>query len=240
MAQVDTNESVWKNQDTIKRWAQEAAAREHKRAEQMAFMAALLPFDQDASFTFVDLGAGTGMAARGLLEFYPKAQAILADYSAEMMGEGTKAMAPYEGRYQYVEFDMRNSDWPAAIPSSLGAVITSQCVHHLPDERKTGLFREIREHLQPGGWYVNFDPIKADDPLVEETWQRVNDRFDPDSPHRRQHRTDAQLKQWENHVRYMLDLEPQIGMLRQAGFEAVDTYWKQLDYVIYGGRKPAR
>jgi hypothetical protein len=36
----------------------------------------------------------------------------------------------------------------------------------------------------------------------------------------------------------MIDLDHQLGFFRSAGFEAVDVYWKQLEYVIYGGRRP--
>jgi hypothetical protein len=38
----------------------------------------------------------------------------------------------------------------------------------------------------------------------------------------------------------MIPLEPQISFLRDAGFEGVDVFWKELDYVIYGGRRPSR
>jgi hypothetical protein len=41
-------------------------------------------------------------------------------------------------------------------------------------------------------------------------------------------------------VRYMIPLDQQVGYLREAGFEGVDVYWKELDYVIYGGRRPRR
>jgi hypothetical protein len=36
----------------------------------------------------------------------------------------------------------------------------------------------------------------------------------------------------------MSPLAPQLDWLRAAGFEGVDVYWKELDYVIYGGRRP--
>jgi tRNA (cmo5U34)-methyltransferase len=238
MAEVDTNEAVWKSEATVKRWASEAALRESKRAEQIQFIAALLPFEQEDEFTFLDLGAGTGMAARGIMDFYPNAKAILADFSSAMMGEGAKVLEPYEGRYRYVEFDMRQSEWPTDIPAPLDAIITSQCIHHQPDDRKRPLFREIFDRLKPGGWYLNFDPIKADNPPVENTWQRVNDRYDPQSAYKRTHRSPQEHTQYENHVRYMIPLEPQLGFLRDAGFEAIDVYWKRLDYVIYGGRRP--
>ena len=235
---VDTNSEVWKDEARAQRWAAEAKAREAGRAEQIKFVAALLPFEDDEAFTILDLGAGTGMAARGILDVYPNAKAILADFSPAMMGEGAKAMAAYDGRYRYVTFDMTKTDWPADIPLPLDSAVTSQCIHHLTDERKQGLFREIFERLKPGGWYVNFDPVKAADPNVEHVWERVNDRFDPKAAYKRTHRSPQEHSQCENHVRYMVDLDRQLGFFSQAGFEAVDVYWKRLDYVIYGGRKP--
>lgn len=212
--------------------------REKRRAEQMSFIAALLPFEQDSSFTLLDLGAGTGMAARAIMDFYPNASAVLADFSPAMMGEGAKVMEPYEGRYRYVEFDLRQSAWPESIPVPLDAALTSQFVHHLSDERKRSLFQEIFARLKPGAWYINFDPIKAASPEVDHVWQRVNDRFDPNMAYRRTHRSDQEQAQWENHTRYMIDLDEQLAFFREAGYEAVDVYWKQLDYVIYGGRRP--
>jgi hypothetical protein len=36
----------------------------------------------------------------------------------------------------------------------------------------------------------------------------------------------------------MIPLAPQLAFLEAAGFEAIDVFWKQLDYVLYGGRRP--
>ena len=238
-ASPDTNAAIWKSDAAIQHWLAGMDDRERKRADQFAFIAQLLPFDQDARFTLLDLGAGTGAAARGVLTYYPRAESILADFSPQMMDAGLAVLRPFAGRYRYVEFDLLSSTWPAAIPAQVDAAVTSQCIHHLPDERKRSLFGEIRQRLVPGGWYVNYDPIKAEDPLVEETWARVNDRLDPAAAERRRHRGPEEHAQWENHVRHMIGLERQVGFLRDAGFEAVDVYWKQLDYVIYGGRRPS-
>ena len=49
---------------------------------------------------------------------------------------------------------------------------------------------------------------------------------------------DEEKLRYANHVRYMIPLEPQLGFLRAAGFEGVDVFWKELDFVIYGGRRP--
>jgi SAM-dependent methyltransferase len=149
-------------------------------------------------------------------------------------------MEPFAGRYRYVQFDMSaGGQWPAAIPAALDAVVTSMCVHHLTDGRKQSLFAEIFGHLAPGGWYLNYDPVRAEDRLVEATWQRVNDREDPETAARRGNWTPLDHARWDNHVRYIIPLGPQLEFLRSAGFEGIDVYWKQLENVIYGGRRPA-
>ena len=76
------------------------------------------------------------------------------------------------------------------------------------------------------------------DDTLESIWLRVNDRYDPQAPYNREHRTHQEQMRYENHVRYMIPLEPQLEWLREAGFVDIDVFWKRLDWVIYGGRNP--
>ncbi len=235
---ADTNDAIWRTDEGISHWVSTADDRERRRTDQRRLMAELLPFAPDQPFTFVDLGAGTGAAARAVLDYYPRARAILADYSPQMMDEAHRELSAYDGRCDYVEFDLASGQWPTDIPEQCEAVISSLCVHHLPDDRKQELFREIQARLAPGGWYLNYDPVTADEPAVEEAWVRAGDRQDPAAAPKRANRSPAEHQHYENHIRYIIPLAPQLGFLRAAGFEAIDVYWKQLDYVIYGGRRP--
>lgn len=235
---ADSNAAVWKSDETVAQWVATADERERGRAWARRLLAELLPFAEEDTFTFVDLGAGTGAAARVLLDRYPRAAAVLADYSPQMMAEGHLALAPYEGRYRYVEVDLAAGRWSPELDSGLDAVISSLCVHHLPDDRKRALFEEIFVRLAPGAWYLNYDPVAAEDPAIGVAWQRVQDRRDPEGAERRVHRSAEEQARWENHVRYIIPFDPQLGFLRAAGFEAVDVYWKELDHVIMGGRRP--
>jgi tRNA (cmo5U34)-methyltransferase len=236
---ADTNAAIWKSEEVVRHWVAEAEVQERRRQEQRRLMAILLPFGADDAFTFLDLGAGTGSASAAILQLYPQATAILADFSAEMMRAGESLMRPFPGRYRYVEFDMTSGDWPAELPAAIDAVVTSMCVHHLTDERKQGLFAGIFERLAPGGWYFNYDPVSTDDPAVRATWERVSDLEDPEAAHKRRHRTPEQQSRWENHVRYIIPLDQQLQYLRAAGFQGIDVYWKKLENVIYGGYRPA-
>ena len=66
----------------------------------------------------------------------------------------------------------------------------------------------------------------------------MNDHDNPEAASKRLHRTPPEQASWDNHVRYIIPLGPQLEYLRSAGFEGVDVYWKQLENVIYGGRRP--
>lgn len=235
---ADTNAEIWHSAEMVRHWVKEADIQEQRRGEQRRLMADLLPFADGAAFTFLDLGAGTGAASRAILARHPRATAILADFSAQMMAAGEPEMQPFAGRYRTVEFDMTTGQWPEAIPAQLDAVVTSMCVHHLTDERKQGLFAEIRDHLTPGGWYFNFDPVSPPDAAAGRVWERVTDREDPQAAHLREHRTPEQQARWENHVRYIIPLDQQLTYLRAAGFAGIDIFWKRLENVIYGGCRP--
>lgn len=236
--QPDTNADVWKSDQMVAQWVAGAKDRERRRVEQRRLMAELLPFADDEAFTFVDLGAGTGAASKAVLDRYREADALLVEYSPQMAAEGVRALADYRGRFRYVEFDLSQGGWPDDVPTGVSAVISSMSVHHLPDQRKRALFDEIIRHLAPGGWYLNYDPVSAGDPIVEAAWIRAGDRLDPDAAAQRAHRTPEEQRRYENHVRYMIPLAPQLDFLAAAGFEGIDVYWKQLDFVIYGGRRP--
>lgn len=234
----NTNAAIWKSDEIIQEWVARASDRDRQRISHWRMAAELLPFETGDEFTFLDLGAGTGSAARTVLDLYPGSSAVLAEFSPQMIAEGRRALADYEGRYRYVEFDMLEGLWPDEIPFGLDAVITSLCIHHMPDLRKQGLFVEILERLAPGGWYMNYDPVTSEEPLVEEVWQHTSDRSDSAAAHKREHRTPLEHARFENHIRYMIPLEQQLGYFRAAGYEGVDVYWKHLENVIYGGRRP--
>ncbi|MGN6791053.1 MAG: class I SAM-dependent methyltransferase [Streptosporangiaceae bacterium] len=234
----DTNAAIWQSEDIVTHWAAEAANRERYHVPQQQFMAELLPFGDDAQFTFVDLGAGAGALSKAILERYPRSTAILADFSDQMMGAGAQELQPFADRYRYVTFDMSTSSWPAQIPGALDAIVSSLFVHHVTDERKQSLFAEIFGRLVPGGWSVNYDPVTTDDPVTEETWRRVGEQGNPEMTRRRLHPTPEEHARWQNHIRYMIPLDQLLSYLREAGFGGVDMYFKRLEWVIYGGCKP--
>src|SRR5258708_37519544 len=219
---ADTNAAIWQSSDSVEHWAVEAAARARNHAAPWRFMADLLPFGEQDAFTFLDLGAGTGNLSRAILARHPHSRAILADFSDQMMSAGEREMQPFTGRYRYIGFDMSTGDWPTAIPASIDAVVTSLCVHHLPDERKEGLFSEIFEHLVPGGWSFNYDPVRPEDPVVAAVWERVGGCYPPEAGRRAVHPTPGERARPQNHGRDIIPLTQQLAYLPAARLPALD------------------
>jgi len=115
------------------------------------------------------------------------------------------------------------------IPELPSYALAYECYPGAETAMVRAIFGEIRQRLKPGGWYLNYDPVRAPDPILESIWERVNDRYDPDGPYKRTHRTEQEQARYENHVRFMIPLEPQLQWLREAGFTDIDVFWKRLD-----------
>ena len=80
--------------------------------------------------------------------------------------------------------------------------------------------------------------MTAEDPVVEAAGERTNDRIDPRAASKRRSRMAVEQASFENQVRHMVPLQYQLEYLHLAGFEGIDVYWKQLEDVIFAGRRP--
>ena len=89
--------AYWRSDDGIATWLSAFGDREARRVQQRRLMAELLGFADDDPFVVVDLGAGTGAAARAVLDRYPRSSAVLVDFSPQMADAGRQALEPYEG-----------------------------------------------------------------------------------------------------------------------------------------------
>src|SRR5919202_1230044 len=94
------HDDVWRSDRTVADWVSGSEERERRRRGQRRLMADLLPFEQDASFVLLDLGAGTGAATAAILERYPAATAVLAEHSPQMAEAGTRELEPHRGRFR--------------------------------------------------------------------------------------------------------------------------------------------
>jgi hypothetical protein len=80
-------------------------------------------------------------------------------------------------RVRYVLADLSQPGGIAKAVEAAGGkfdvVVSASFVHNLhDDERVKGLYRELREAVNPGGGFLNMDNMSAGSPLLQSVWQR--------------------------------------------------------------------
>ncbi len=168
----------------------------------------------------LDLGTGDGRLLSLVLERNPSIkEGVALDFSDPMI---TRAKSRFQDdkRIRIVKHD-----FSLPLPEDLGcfdAIISSLAIHHLTHERKRQLYAEIFCHLNSGGVFCNFEHVS--------------------SPTERLHRkfflAIGQLPEKEDPSNKLLDVETQLGWLREIGFVDVDCYWKWLEMAVLVGCKP--
>jgi SAM-dependent methyltransferase len=176
----------------------------------------LVPAD---SRRVLDLGCGDGIVAARVVDACPGVEVVACDFSAEML---TRAGARFTDvpQVRVVEHDL---DDP--IPEQWGTfdvVVSAFAIHHVVDDRKQALSREVLARLAPGGVFANLEHVASPtSELHAEFLRAVGTAPEDDDPSNKLVPVDAQLR-W----------------LRDLGFEQVDCYYKWREIALLAGRAP--
>jgi len=215
------------------------------RAEQLATLLALLPFNVDDSFSAIDIGAGEGILSAALLACFPHAAVIALDGSAEMRRHTAHRLARFDGRGRVEPFDLAQSDWHHHL-SQADAALSSLCLHHLTGLQKAALFEETYRAISAPGVLLIADLVEAQRPaanaLFAAAWdrsarQQALDQTGNAALFEQFRRAEWNLYHYPDPVDKPSPLFQQLQWLQQAGFTAVDCFWLQAGHAIYGGYK---
>ena len=110
-----------------------------------------------------DLGSGTGLLASFWYKYFPTAKYILVDIAEEMLSVAKK-------RFENLSnVDYKVFDYSEKLPEGTPDVIVSALsIHHLEDEAKRRLFKNIYDSLPTGGVFVNYDQFCSESPELNE------------------------------------------------------------------------
>jgi SAM-dependent methyltransferase len=166
----------------------------------------------------LDLGTGNGRLLALLQADRPQMHGVGLDFSELMLGEARRRFAA-DDRVELVEHDLVE---PLPELGRFDAVVSSMAIHHLEHERKRSLYGEVFELLEPGGVFANFEHVASATPRIHaQFFAALGEPLENEDPSDR-----------------LLDVETQLGWLRELGFNDVDCYWKWLEMALLVGVKP--
>src|SRR5262245_7808060 len=120
------------------------------RAEQIATLLTLLPFNPNEPFRAVEIGSGQGSLAAALLHFFPQATLLALDGSPAMRAQTAQRLEPFNRRGSVAAFDLGSAAWYTTLDGA-DCVLSSLCLHHLSGPDKRALFAMISRRLSARG-----------------------------------------------------------------------------------------
>lgn len=166
----------------------------------------------------LDLGTGDGRLLALLGRGRPHLQGVGLDVS-DVMLDAARARFDGQAHIEIVAHDLIN---PLPELGRFDAVVSSMAIHHLEHNRKRELYAEVFEVLEPGGVLANFEHVAS-------PTQRLHVAF---------YAAIGEPMEYEDPSDRLLDVETQLGYLRDVGFTDVDCYWKWLEMALLIGVKP--
>jgi tRNA (cmo5U34)-methyltransferase len=179
--------------------------------------AALLEFIPAAVRRVLDLGTGDGRLLALVKLDHPAATAVAIDFSPTMLEAAQKRFRGDSA----VTLMAHNLDRPLPELGNFDAVVSSFAIHHLTHQRKRELYAEVYRVLNPGGMFCNLEHVSS--PTRE-----MHDEF---------LRRIGWTPETEDPSNKLLEVEIQLGWLREIGFVDVDCSWKWRELALLAGRK---
>ena len=231
----------WASEAYVDEWVSRQRAEDPRRAERFQLICDLFPFPTDATVTILDVGAGYGPVSAYILDRFPNATCIAQDGSEPMLKRARDLLTPYGERFKPHQSDLFDPNWLPKPYSPFDAAVSSSCLHNLRDFRRISeIYRNIREHLQPGGVFLNLDLTNAPTSELQQRYVGVaaarrqrdgSPREDVGAMVRQAERSSAQTGAGP----FPANLEQQLAALKGAGFTQVDCFWKDLQRALFGG-----
>ncbi len=191
----------------------------------------LIPFSPEEEVDVLDLGAGTGLFAKQVMEKCPRGRFVLWDVAEKMLEIARERFRGCSDRIEYIIGDYRDFTGK----ERFDLVISSLSIHHLAHDEKRDLFRRIYGALREGGVFINIDLILGPTPSLEEFyWQNWLGKIRRAGAPEEEIRAGIERRQAFDRDAPM---EDQLRWLREAGFADVDCVYRNFKMGVFHAAK---
>jgi tRNA (cmo5U34)-methyltransferase len=165
----------------------------------------------------LDLGTGDGRLLALLRRDRSDSIGVGVDVSEPMLKAAGERFADQHG-IELVRHDLAETITDLG---SFDAVVSCFAIHHVHDGRKRTLYAEVFDRLVPGGVFCNLEHVAS-------PTSRLHSAF---------YQALGHAPDFEDPSNHLVDVETQLGWLREIGFSDVDCYWKWLEMALLIGVK---
>ena len=214
--------------------------------EQIAVMLRLIEWARPEPARVLDLGCGDGILGRAVLDRFPGAACVFADFSDEMLDLARGKLGAVAARATVVDADYGEAGWVATVAghAPFDVVVSGYSIHHQPDARKRAVYGEIFDLLTPGGLFVNVEHVASPSPPIEGLYEEVfidalHAFHQANGSAQSRDEVAAEFhRRPDKQANILAPVEDQCAWLRALGYVDVDCFLKYFELAVFGGRKP--
>lgn len=207
------HEPSWLDAVRVQAYLERHSQPDHPRAAGDAAVATELGRLAHPPTSALDLGCGDGRLSAVALEACPSLTRVVAgDVSPPMLVRAEERFAG-EPRVSVITLDL-NQPLSEAVSETFDLVLSCFAIHHLEDDRKQALFREIHDVLASGGSFVHLEVVASATPALHAEFLAAIGRPTDDPEDR------------------LVDLPTQLRWLYDLGFDNVSSPWQWKGYAL--------
>ena len=235
---------VWKDQQLVTTFLTGVRAALPNAADQLDVMLRVLSFTGRPIARVLDLGSGSGVLSAAILDRFPDAQLLLADFSEPMLEAALPRFPSPPHHLRVVDFS--TSTWSNDVRdlAPFDAVVSGFAIHHQPDDSKRRIYVEIFDLLAPGAPFIHIEHVASASPWIEHQFNELlvdrmyaYDRQTGGGRNREQVAHDYVYRP-DKAANILAPVETQLEWLRQIGYVDVDCLFKIYELCLFIGRKP--
>lgn len=212
-------------------------------ADQIDIVRRVLDAHGSRPASILDVGCGDGIMTAMLCEVLPIRSATLVDYSPPMLAAAHERFATARMDVCISPGDLADRAWVDTVRdrAPFELIVSRFAIHHLTDERKRVLYRELFELLDPDGWFVNIEHVAS----LNRRYQRAFDDWMIESiaaiPGTNRSRAEVAAAYEAIDAReanILASVEVQLEWLRTCGFVDVDCPFKAFELAVLAAHRP--